>query len=121
MNKYSDNPNVNMFLNWDHEIIPTTVQDVLEMAALVAGRRLGGQLRYRFEDGKIEFQRVVTAVFDKGSSFGREVPPYWSTVILHDFTTVRDIVGRLGWVYSFEERLQLEAALKGATQLTTAP
>lgn len=39
-----------------------------------------------------------SAVFDRGSSFGREIPTYRKLVLYYDMKEGREIIGRLGHV-----------------------
>ena len=74
-------------LNWDHEIIPTKLSDLLFNLTHEIMRFTGNkQVQVTFDDGQLVVMAVKTSTFSRGSSFGTSCEPYWNRALQVDTT-----------------------------------
>ena len=82
------------FLNWDHDINPTSEGDFLLNLLSYAQRFSGSSLRGKIKNGVLTIEYIKSATFSRGSSFGNSIEPHWTCGLCFDMDYCREIYGR---------------------------
>ena len=82
------------FLNWDHDINPTSEGDFLLNLLSYAQRFSSRKVRGKIENGILTIEYLKSATFRRGSSFGDSIDPHWTCGLCFSMHTCREIYGR---------------------------
>lgn len=83
-------------LNWDHEIYPTSLDDIaMNIADFIAKGFTSDKVRVALTEEALAVEVLTDTVFGYDKSFGTPCTPYWKRVVTADLYKYcpRDITG----------------------------